>query len=66
MASEGYVHWSGKTVSGSDERSRTTIIWQGLMQHILKEALVRLSCRDAVLKSGSIKAFSELLNEGGR
>jgi hypothetical protein len=67
MAIEGYVHWSGKTVSGSDEGSRITIIGQGLMQHTLKEALVQLSSRDAVLKVRIMQCHSfELTNEGGR
>jgi hypothetical protein len=64
---EGYVHWSGKTVSGSDEGSRITIIWQGLMQHTLKEALVQLSSRDAILKIRIMQSHSfELANEGSR
>jgi hypothetical protein len=64
---ECYVHRGGETMSGSNEDSRITNSWQVLVEHTLKEPLMQLSNRAAVLKVQIMQSHSfELTNEGGR
>ena len=64
---ECYVHRGGETMSGSNEDSRIANSWQVLVEHTLKEPLMQLSNRAAVLKVQIMQSHSfELTNEGGR